>query len=181
MPYSPSFSYSTQTLLYWAFGPGHEGSFLCMQWRQGAAKTSRMDVGGEDKAIGSSFEMFRRWARSLGCNVQYAVPGQVQQPGKRERLLGFPPWVSQPAALCGILEGIVLWCDRALANALYRNTGLQNTNALLKKKRGLITSKALVSGAHGNSVNSLSEILFLYLYQNFLNKHSNITIFHWFI
>lgn len=68
------------------FGPGREGSFLSMQRRQGAAKTSSLDVGGEDKAVGSRLGAVRGWARSLGCNVQYALPDKVLQPGKQERL-----------------------------------------------------------------------------------------------
>lgn len=39
--------------------------------------------------------------------------------GNRRGFLGFPPGVSQLAALCGILEDTVLSCDRALGDALY--------------------------------------------------------------
>lgn len=85
---------SAQTQLYWAVWPRSSRKFP-----QQAARTSSLSVGGEDKAIGwrSSLWLATGWARSSRCNVQYAVPGQVLQPGKQERLFrlssqGQPTW-----------------------------------------------------------------------------------------
>lgn len=54
--------------------------------------------------------------------VMYSMLSLVKccSQGNRRGFLGFPPWVSQPAALCGILEDTVLCCDRALGDALCR-------------------------------------------------------------
>ena len=91
-------------------GRGQEGSFLSrQQW-----EINRLRVGEQDKAIGwgSVLWLATGWARSSQCNVQYAVPqsgATARETG--DAFWGFPPRVSQPAALRGILGGTVtgLW------------------------------------------------------------------------
>lgn len=53
-------------------------------------------------------------------SVMYSMPSLVKccSKGNRRGFLGFPPRVSQPSALCGILEDTVLCCDRTLGDAL---------------------------------------------------------------
>lgn len=59
-------------------------------------------------------------------SVMYSMLSLVRccSQGNRRGFLGFPPRVSQPPALCGILEGAVLCCDRALGDALCKATGV---------------------------------------------------------
>lgn len=107
------------------FGPGQEGSFLGMLQRQGAAKTSSLDVGGEDKAIGSSPSEDGPGA----CGVMYSMLSLIRccSQGNR-RGFRLSSW-GQPACCPLWYSGghsAVLWCDRALANALCRETGLWN-------------------------------------------------------
>lgn len=129
--HTPSFCITEQTQLYSALLPRTKRKFP----QQAAAARGQPEQAVwawvRDKAIGqgSVLRPAEGWARSSQCNVQYAVHGQVLQPGNRRGSLGFPHRVSQPAALRGILEGTVLGCDTALANALCRLTKVQNNSS----------------------------------------------------
>lgn len=79
------------------------------------------------------------WARSSQCNVQYAVQlVKCCSQGNRRGFLGFPPRVSQPAALCGILEDTVMCCDRALDDALCRAPTWKKKNFIHQLQDSLI-------------------------------------------
>lgn len=68
-------------------------------------------------------------------SVMYSMLSLFKCCSQRNRrcFLGFLSRVSQPAALCGILEGRVLCCDGGLSDALCRAMGLQ-TDFFLPKK-----------------------------------------------
>lgn len=108
----PPLSISVQTQLYWAVWPRSSRKFP-----QQAARTSRLSVGGDDKDTGSSSGLWliTRWARSSQCNVQYAVPGQVLQPGKQERVFRLSSQ-GQPTSC-------PLWYSRGHSDVLWQSFG----------------------------------------------------------
>lgn len=107
----PPWSISEQ-MLYWAVWPRSSRKFP-----EQAARTSSLSVGGEDKAIGwrSGLWLATGWARSSRCNVQYAVPGQVLQPGKQERLFRLS---SQGQPTC-----CPLWYSWGHSDVLWQRSG----------------------------------------------------------
>lgn len=86
--------------------PGQEGSFLSRQRWPRAASTGSLGVGGRTKPLADT--QAPNWLRDEpgALSVMHSMLCRVMccNQGNRRGFLGYSPRVSQPAALCGILE-----------------------------------------------------------------------------